>query len=42
MITAFVLFSYLSCCPMFLLASREYEKEIARKKLKTNKSVINN
>jgi hypothetical protein len=28
MITAFVLFSYCSCCPVFLLAAKEYEKEI--------------
>ena len=27
-ITCFVLFSYLSCCPMFLIASKEYEKVI--------------
>jgi len=30
LITAFVCFSYITCCPMFLLASREYEKEIAK------------
>jgi MFS family permease len=33
-ITAFVLFSYVSCCPMFLVASREYEREIKTIKYK--------
>jgi hypothetical protein len=32
LITGFVLFSYVSCCPMFLLASKEYEKEINKQK----------
>lgn len=33
-ITAFVLFSYISCCPMFLIAAREYEKVIKTIKYK--------
>jgi hypothetical protein len=34
LITGFVLFSYLTCCPMFLLASREYEKELNSQRAK--------
>ena len=28
-LTAFVLFSYCSCCPMFVWASKEYERVLA-------------
>ena len=34
LITGFVLFSYCTCCPMFLLAANEYEKEIRKKQFK--------
>ncbi len=30
-LTAFVLFSYCTCCPMFIIASKEYEKFIKTK-----------
>ena len=39
-LTAFVLFSYCTCCPMFLLAAKEYEKFILGKQDKLNKSQL--